>query len=212
MIAQVTAPTPPATTTTWIVIAVIIVLALAVVAIVAQRRRSVGLRDRFGPEYDRAVASTGSQQRAERELAAREQRHRKLDIRDLTPGARQRYTETWRTVQARFVDDPAGAVAQADSLLIDVMRDRGYPVDDPAHRMEDLSVEHAKVLDDYRTATSIAQRSSRGAASTEELRQAVVLYRSLFGDLLGANPLDTASVDGRIVEPRRADTTQGVGR
>jgi hypothetical protein len=197
-------------TTTWIYIAVAVIVVLALLTLLARRQRSNKLRRRFGPEYDRTVASTGSAERAETELARREQRVRSLDIRPLTPGARDRYAETWRRVQAEFVDDPSGAVRDADSLVSDVMRDRGYSIDNMGHRMDDLSVEHAGVLNNYRMATEIAQLSARGNAGTEDLRQAMVYYRSLFTDLLGTDPVKSESVDGRAVEPRSTSTRQGV--
>ncbi|MDB5027760.1 MAG: putative secreted protein, partial [Candidatus Eremiobacteraeota bacterium] len=118
----------------------------------------------------------------------------------------------WRSVQGRFVDEPGVAVGEADRLVNEVMRDRGYPPDDPQNRMDDLSVEHATVLGNYRTATAIAQRNARGEATTEELRVALVSYRALFADLLGTDPVQSGTVEGRIVEPRRTDTSQGVRR
>lgn len=203
----VEAVTPTSMTWIWLAAAVVIVVILAVVAL--RQRRSQSLRQRFGPEYQRTVAATGSTQRAEAELERREKRHRALDIRPLMPGARKRYTETWRDVQARFVDDPGGAVGDADRLLTDVMRDRGYPTDiSVERRMDDLSVDHASVLNNYRVATEIAQRSATGQASTEDLRQAMVSYRMLFAGLVGADPV-TATVEGRIVEPNRREASRG---
>lgn len=120
--------------TRWIVIAVVVIVVIAAAVVIAQRRRSQGLRERFGPEYDRTAQEMGSPRRAEVELARRENRYRSLDIRPLTPGARDRYAESWRAVQAKFVDDPGAAVTDADRLVNEVMRDRGYPVDDTAHR------------------------------------------------------------------------------
>ena len=199
----------------WIVIAIVVIVVIAVIAIgvlIARRRRSAALQHRYGAEYVRTVRSTGSSQRAEAELENREKRHRQLDIRPLTPGARDRYAEAWRTLQARFVDEPGAAVGEADKLVNEVMRDRGYPVADAQKRLDDLSVEHAAVLGNYRTATGIAQRNARGEANTEELRQALVAYRSLFADLLGADPLPNGTVEGRIVEPKRTNHQQGVRR
>lgn len=201
----------PTGSTTWIIVAIVVVLIiLAIAAIAARRRRSQALRDRFGPEYARTVRETGSPQQAEAALAAREKHYRSLDIRPLTPGARDRYADSWRAVQAKFVDEPGAAVGDADRLVNDVMRDRGYPVDDPQQRMDDLSVEHAAVLDNYRSATAIAQRNARGEATTEELRQAMLSYRTLFGELLGTDRAAGAgTVEGRIVEPRSTQTTRG---
>lgn len=207
------AQTPPITgtsSTTWIIVAVVVILIVALLAVAASRRRSEALQKRFGPEYDRTVEQTGSRQRAEAELAARQQRAKKLDLRELTPGARSRYADAWREVQARFVDQPSDAVRDGDRLVTDVMRDRGYPVDDMHRRYEDLSVDHAAVLDNYRTANEIAQRNATGGASTEDLRRAMVSYRALFADLLGADPVNTGgTVEGRIVEPRRSDVRPG---
>jgi hypothetical protein len=195
----------------WIWIAAAVVVIVALIAFATNRRRSSeAMRKRFGPEYDRTVASTGSPKAAEAELARRERRVRALDLKPLTPGARSRYVESWRAVQARFVDDPSGAIADADRLLTDAMRDRGYPVDDANQRLEDLSVEHAGTLNNYRTAAAIAQRNARGQAGTEELRQAMVSYRTLFSELVGADPTQPGSVEGRTVEPVRTDATQGV--
>jgi hypothetical protein len=185
-LAQTTAPTSPSSgTIIAILIAILVVVAL--VAWALYRQRSRGMRERFGPEYDRIVEQTGSRARAERELAERKHRHDAYDIRPLTPGARARYADEWRAIQARFVDQPEDAVREADRLIVAVMRDRGYPVDDGSRRLDDLSVEHADVLDNYRTARRIAARNERHEAATEELRQATVSYRALFDDLLEAH-------------------------
>jgi hypothetical protein len=175
---------------------------------VARKRRTDTLRKRFGPEYDRTVTTAGSPNRAETELAQREKRVQALDIRPLTPGARARYSEAWRATQARFVDDPHGAVAEADRLLNDVMRDRGYPAD-PKLTLEDLSVDHARLVGDYRTTNATARK---GDATAEDLRQALINIRSLFAELIETDPLameaapnaSTPIIDGRIVEPRRS--------
>lgn len=214
MLAQVN-PSMPAgnSTTLWIAAAIVVLLIVLLFAVIGRRRRSQAFRERYGPEYERTVAETGSTQRAEADLERREKRYRKLDIRPLHPVARERYAAAWRTVQTRFVDDPRGAVRDADALVEDVMRERGYPVDDTAHRMEDLSVEHGRVLDTYREATAIAQRSARGEADTEDLRRATVSYRTLFADLLGADPVaGDGTVEGRIVEPRSTTSTKEIRR
>ncbi|HYZ15661.1 MAG TPA: hypothetical protein VE591_04640 [Candidatus Acidoferrum sp.] len=183
---------------TWMIIVAVVIIAVIVAVIAARNRRRAELHQRFGPEYDRTVQQAGSQQRAEAELAERERRHRTLHIRPLTPGARDRYAEQWRGVQARFVDAPAGAVGDADRLVTDVMRDRGYPVGDDAQRADDLSVEHARVVDNYRFGRDVAMRTSRGDATTEELRRAMVAYRALFADLLDVDPVaaNTATPKG----------------
>jgi hypothetical protein len=167
-----------------ITILVIVVIVVLVAVLLGQRRRSQRLQQQFGPEYQRTVARTGDQRTAEADLAAREQRRRELNIVALEPAARDRYLEAWRATQGRFVDDPAGATREADRLVAQVMRDRGYPVDDFEQRAADVSVDHPQVVDDYRAAHAIAAANERSEASTEDLRQALVHYRSLFEELL----------------------------
>jgi hypothetical protein len=153
----------------------------------SRRAQSEHLRDRFGPEYDRAVEARGDQAKAEADLAAREARVKKLDIRPLEPAERREFSARWEQVQARFVDDPARAVTFADALIGEVMHARGYPVSDFDQRAGDISVDHPIVVDHYRTAHDIAVRHSRGDASTEDLRQAMIHYRALFDNLVGAS-------------------------
>jgi hypothetical protein len=168
-----------------------IVLAIAVMAIagivgllVFRNRRTKRLRTQFGgAEYDRALAGGGSRQHAEARLDGRNDRIESLHIQPLAPGDRARFSESWRSVQGRFVDSPGGAVADADQLLRDVMSTRGYPVADFEQRAADVSVDHPLVIDNYRKAHEIALRQSRGQASTEDLRQAMIHFRSLFEDL-----------------------------
>jgi hypothetical protein len=181
----------------WIVIAVAVVLVVAAVAwAMYRRRRSRMLRGRFGPEYDRAVAERGGRWKAESELAARQRRRQELDIRPLEPAARERYMVEWRGTKARFVDDPGGAVAEADRLITQVMRDRGYPMEDFEQRSADISVDHANVVDDYRAAHAISMANDHGQASTEDLRQAMVHYRRLFEDLLETRGPDRSAEVG----------------
>jgi hypothetical protein len=142
------------------------------------------LQDRFGPEYDRELEKAGGRREAERELAEREKRHDELELRPLSDDARERYIEEWQATQARFVDDPTGAVSEADDLVQRVMRDRGYPVDDFEQRAADISVDHPELVERYRTANGIARASERGEASTEDLRHSVRHYRALFVELL----------------------------
>jgi hypothetical protein len=150
----------------------------------ARRARSESLRRRFGSEYERTLQQTGNRTAAERELADREARVRKLRLQPLPPGAKARYTEEWHTIQGRFVDDPRESLVSADDLVVSVMRDRGYPTDDFNQRLADLSPDHPGVLDNYRAAHDITQRNERSAASTEDLRRAMVHYRALFDELL----------------------------
>ncbi len=172
---------------------VILVIALVVVAGVAawmyvRNRRTERLREQFGPEYEHAVQESGDRGRAEQELAARQQRVESLQIRPLPQGDRTRFADAWRATQARFVDDPPGAIAEADTLIGEVMQARGYPIGDFDARAADLSVDHAEVVSHYRAAHRIAAASRKGEATTEQLRQAMVHYRTLFADLLEMQP------------------------
>ena len=168
-----------------------LLIALAIAAVLAvgawlffQRRQSEHLRSRFGPEYEHEVEEKGSRRKAEAELAGREKRVKKLDVRPLEPAAQDGFRHRWTEVQARFVDDPPGAVAEADDLLGEVMRTRGYPVSDFEQRAGDISVDHPEVVKHYRAGHDIAVRHERGEASTEELRQAMIHYRPLFDELV----------------------------
>jgi hypothetical protein len=149
-----------------------------------RNRRTEQLQSRFGPEYDRALETHHDQREAERELEHRAERVEHLNIRSLTPAERDRYAGLWQTTQARFVDDPAGATAEADQLVGEVMAERGYPVGDFEQRAADVSVKHPHVVEHYRAAHTIAVRSARGDVDTEDLRQALMHYRELFEDLL----------------------------
>jgi hypothetical protein len=171
----------------WIAIAVIVVAALTAAAIIwSRRRRSERLRDRFGAEYDRTVEAKGGRGKAEADLANREKRVEKLNIRPLDAAERRAFISRWEDVQARFVDDPPRAVAFADALLGEVMSARGYPVSDFEQRAGDVSVDHPSVVEHYRRAHDIALRHEHGQASTEDLRQAMIDYRALFDQLVGA--------------------------
>jgi hypothetical protein len=170
----------------WIIAAVIVVAVLVVGAIIwSRRRRSEYLREHFGPEYDRAIEAKGDRAKAEAELAERQKRVEKLDIRPLEPAERREFSGRWDQVQARFVDDPSRAVAFADAMLGDVMKAQGYPVSDFDQRAGDISVDHPVVVDHYHKAHDIALCQARGEASTEDLRQAMIHYRALFDNLVG---------------------------
>jgi FtsZ-interacting cell division protein ZipA len=168
----------------------IIVVVISVVAIIGvgfllmRKRRSQMLRERFGPEYDRVVKKEGDVRRGEHVLAFRTKRRERLEIRTLSSSSRSDFASRWTTVQSQFVDDPQGAVSQADHLVSEVMQARGYPVGEFDQRTADISVDHPIVVDNYRTAHEIALRHGRGQASTEDLRKAMVHYRSLFDELL----------------------------
>jgi len=167
-----------------ITILVLVVIVVLVAVLFGQRRRTQQLQQQFGPEYQRTVARTGDQRSAEADLAARQQRRRELDIVALEPAARDRYLQAWQATQGRFVDDPAAATREADTLVAQVMRDRGYPVDDFEQRAADVSVDHPQVAENYRAAHAVYQANEQGLASTDDLRQAFVHYRSLFAELL----------------------------
>ena len=172
-------------TVAWAAIIVGIVAILAIVWVVMRERNSRRLRSRFGPEYDRVVEGSKDRNRAEHELARREERVRKFHIRDLTAAERDRFVKEWLQQQSHFVDQPARAVSEADGLITDVMNTRGYPMGDFETQAADLSVEHPHVVENYREAHAIAGRSSAGGTTTEDLRRAMVCFRALFEDLVG---------------------------
>src|SRR5207302_827187 len=150
-----------------------------------RRRHSARLRAAFGPEYEHTLRKTGDRRRAEAELEARRQRRETLDIRELEPSARDSYRQRWQKVQTQFVDAPSNAVREADRLVTEVMRERGYPVDDFERRTADISVDHPHLAKDYRAAHEISAANGENRASTEDLRRAMQHYRSLFDELLG---------------------------
>jgi len=147
-----------------------------------RRDTTAGLRQKFGPEYDRAVLAHGS--KAEAKLADREKRIEKLNLRDLDLLEHERYSKEWQAVQFRFVDSPKGAIVEADDLVSSVMKVRGYPVADFDQRAADISVDHPRVVENYRSAHQIALRAGKEGATTEELRTAMIHYRSLFEELV----------------------------
>ena len=168
-----------------LIIGIIAVVALAAVAlIIIGQRRTRDLSEKFGPEYERTFQSMRDRGKAESELLKREERVEQFNIRPLVAADRERFERNWHDDQARFVDDPRGAVKEADRLVVDLMQVRGYPVADFAQRAADVSVDHPHVVEEYRTAHDIAERDVRGEANTEELRNAMVHYRALFQDLL----------------------------
>jgi hypothetical protein len=168
--------------------AILIVLLIAAAAFavwyVWRRRRREHFRSRFGPEYERAVREQGSETRAEAELRKREERRERLHIEPLGPSDREHYLEVWKANQARFVDDPDGAVLEADGIITEIMKKRGYPVANFERRIEDISVDHPRVVEHYRAASAIQEHHRSGRAGTEELRKAMVYYRALFDELV----------------------------
>jgi hypothetical protein len=173
--------------TVLFIFVVLVVVAAGAAAWYFLRRRT--LRRTFGPEYDRVVADQDNRGAAERELLDRQRRHAELDIRPLEITTRERYANEWRATQTRFVEDPAQAVVSSDRLVTQLIAERGYPTEEYSDQLSYLSVEHARTLGHYRTAHDIYLRAQRGEASTEELRQALVHFRELFSELLGATPV-----------------------
>jgi hypothetical protein len=169
----------------WIAAAAVaVLLVVGLIAVGARRNRSAALRDHFGKEYDRTVESAGNRTQAEQELVARAEEANSFDIRALTAAERDRYRDDWRRVEARFVERPTTAVVEADELVTDVMRTRGYPMADFEKHAALLSVKHPRVVEHYRAGHEIIARPVRPGESTEELRQAVLHYRALFEELV----------------------------
>jgi len=175
--------------TNLIVLAAVAILIVAVLAWVYARKRrntTAVLRKKFGPEYDRAVLVHGAGRKAESKLEDREKRVEKLNIRDLDSLEHERFSKRWESVQSRFVDSPKGAVTEADDLVASLMKARGYPVSDFEQRAADISVDHPRMVENYRSAHEIALRVGKNEATTEELRTAMIHYRSLFEELAQA--------------------------
>jgi FtsZ-interacting cell division protein ZipA len=180
----------------WIVIAAaVVIVLLAIVWNATRAKRTRSLQDTFGREYDRTVDQAGDRRAAERELLERQKQHDKLDIKPLSPESRDRYVRRWQSTQTRFVDDPRGAVAEADMLVQEVMQERGYPTKDFERRVADVSVDHPDLVEKYRTADGIARASERGEASTEDMRHSVRHYRALFAELLETDDNGVEDVD-----------------
>jgi hypothetical protein len=196
----------------WVVIAVAAVVVLGGLAWTAfranQRRR---LRQDFGPEYERAVADAPTRREAEAELEERRKRREELEIRPLSPTTRERYQREWEAAQAQFVDDPEAAIGEADRLIQEVMRERGYPVDDFEQRAADLSVDHPDVIQNYRAGHATSRKVVRGEAETEEVRQAMIHYRALFDELLEARQREEVYSGGAGSSPLRALYPRSLG-
>lgn len=189
-----------------IAVIVILIVVAALAAFGTRALRQHRLRKQFGAEYDRVVAETGSQRQAETELAERERRVRSLDIRPLDPPALDRYIREWNALQEEFVDAPGKSVVGAQNLITSVMKDRGYPTDDTDQIMSDLSVDYASTLEEFRKAQELSGRASSGSATTEDLRQAMVHYRSLFRELLD-EPSGLGARSGGYTAPAGRMTT-----
>jgi len=186
-----------------------IVLILAALALAMSRRRRGRLRERFGPEYEQTVARGGGRREAERDLEQREAKRQRLLIVPLSPEARERYLRSWRDLQERFVDEPSQSLTNADRLVTEVMRERGYPMDEFEQRAADVSVDHPLVVENYRSAHRIYVAEGNGTATTEDLRQAVIHYRALFDELLESDDQAEEEVGGGAA--RRADGGAGGG-
>lgn len=196
-----------------VLVAIIVLVVLWLVWRRSQKRKSDQLQEQFGPEYERAVESKGDRSKAESDLAQRAKRHDKLDIRSLSPAARESYERSWKDAQADFVDRPREALANADRLVQEVMRERGYPVDDFEQRAADLSVDHPDVVDNYRSAHTTSTRARSGDASTEDMRRGMQHYRSLFDDLLEKHSGDDGQAsDDRDENDRDGDDEDGRSR
>ncbi len=178
------------------IVVVIVVLAIVAAIVVRERRnKTAKLRNRFGSEYDRTVLAHGSERTAEAQLAAREERVQHFHIHDLAPVERERFLNEWQLVQSRFVDHPRGSVIEADELVASLMHARGYPMADFEQRADDISVNHPRVVENYRSAHAIAVRLSGDEVTTEDLRAAMLQFRALFDELLQVNvPTDPALV------------------
>jgi hypothetical protein len=174
----------------WVGLAIVAIIVVALAGVVLWRnnrkKQRQELARRFGPEYDRLLREHGSAAAVDRELEARQKRVRKLSIKDLSDSERRSFDEAWRQTQERFVDTPLIAVRSAHDLVQQVMRARGYPVDDFEQRVADLSVDHPAVVEHYRAAHGLHESNKQGQSDTEQLRMAMVHYRALFADLLGA--------------------------
>src|ERR671918_119047 len=172
---------------TWLIVVLVLVVlaAAAVYALFEYRKRQTAkLRGQFGPEYERTLEEKGGRRDAERDWMARKEHRARLDIRPLEPSARRDYQASWSDTQAKFVDSPGQAIREADALIILVMRDRGYPVDDFEQRSADISVDHPGVVENYRAAHAVSMANERGETTTEDLGRAFTHYRHLFEELL----------------------------
>jgi hypothetical protein len=200
--------------TVTIVIGVLEVLVLIAVGLALTRwvrySRSRQLRSRFGPEYERVVEAAGDRGQAERSLEQRVERRRELQIRELSPADREQYAGEWRAVQSRFVDDPKGAVDDADALVSRVMTELGYPEGDFEQHAADVSVDHAVAVPGYRSAHAVLLSSARSQVATDDLRQAMVHYRELFAQLVGEPPVPAATAGDTGAGSDHADPALGV--
>ncbi len=184
-------------TSAVIILAVVAVVAIIAIVLLSRTRRTQKLKSRFGPEYGRAVEESGNKGRAEAKLEKLEKRVQSFKLSPLTPSARAEFVAEWQKIQGRFVDDPKGALAEADQLIQKMMGVQGYPMADFEQRAADISVDHPLVVEHYRAGHEIALRHSQGRASTEDMRQAMIHYRALFNDLTGQPEMVRVATAGR---------------
>lgn len=197
----------------WVVVAIAVVAVIAIVA-VGRRRRTAALRDRFGPEYDRAVENRGGQRAAEADLRGRERQRAQFDVKPLPEATRLRFAGEWRDTQERFVDEPTQAATAADTLITRVMEARGYPMKDFDAQADLVSVDHPDTVENYRFAHAVGQRARTQQASTEDLRDALLRYRSLFDELLrpeGNGPEGNGAASATAGQPDGSDTAESDG-
>ena len=193
----------------WIVIVIVVVAVVALVAVGARKRRTALLRDRFGPEYDRMVENSDDRRAAEAGLRDRERQRAQFDVEPLPEADRVRFAAEWRDLQERFVDQPAPATAAADALITRVMEARGYPMTDFDAQADLISVDHPDTVENYRFAHAVQQRSETEQASTEDLREALLRYRSLFDELLRPEGNGAAGRERVIAQPQAQDPEAG---
>ncbi len=168
-----------------IVVAVLVIAGIILAPLFARRRRSQNLRTKFGTEYDHTLQVTGDEKKARTELEERQKRVKSLNILPLSASDRECYMAEWSAIQSNFVDVPGQAVLDADRLIMEVMQLRAYPLSDFEQRAADISVMYPNLVSNYRAARVIAIKNEQQLADTEELRQAMIFYRSLFEELLG---------------------------
>ena len=184
-------------TNAMIILAVAVIAVVVVIALLMKARKSQQLKARFGQEYQRAVESTGNKGLAEAKLEKLEKRVHGFNLVELAPEARVEFAAEWKQIQARFVDDPKIALAEADQLIQKMMTARGYPTADFEQRAADISVDHPLVVENYRAGHEIALLHAQGRATTEDMRQAMIHYRTLFADLAGAPEIARTATAGR---------------
>lgn len=187
----------------WVWIAILVIAALVIIGLIAagvRRTRTARLREHFGPEYDKVVQRAGKRTVAEQELVTRTEEAKQFEIRPLSAGERDNFLREWNTIEGRFVDRPMTAVVQADELITTIMRTRGYPIADFEKYANLLSVEYPRIVEHYRAGHKAIESRAPGTTSTEELRQAMLHYRTLFDELVGTRGRDVErpSVTGSI--------------